>query len=267
MFIYCIVPGGDLKCNFIKIGTCIDSNSLYKRYNTYYGSDLNIHYVSVKNKNVEKCIHNKLKTLGLHLKNELFIYNEIYNFDYYVNILDEYKNDHLDHIFEFFAYICNKKMNNITYIMEKYKEKWKYFEKIESFIYYNKHEFKKIWMHYLMFCDTQLIQVFNRKNELKHYIINMNKTIFINKPYIFEITENFIKIVLKNKINFKEYISKKYNVIINIRKKSTFEKILDNSNMSNEEIIKFISSCNNNDETNDNYIFNNHLNLFDFLKI
>lgn len=61
MFVYCILPDKILKSNFVKIGYCTDYKNLKKRYITYYGTDIRIFYVKVKEKSVEKNIHKELK--------------------------------------------------------------------------------------------------------------------------------------------------------------------------------------------------------------
>lgn len=80
MYLYCVAPYGKLKSNFIKIGFCSDFESLNRRYITYYGSSFRSYYVKISERKVEKDIFNKLTKLGLHLENELFIYNKKYDF-------------------------------------------------------------------------------------------------------------------------------------------------------------------------------------------
>lgn len=80
MYVYCVCPYGKLKSNFIKIGFCTNIESLDKRYCTYYGSSYRSYYIKTNDKTQENVIHNGLKKMGLHIENELFIYNEIYDF-------------------------------------------------------------------------------------------------------------------------------------------------------------------------------------------
>lgn len=90
MFVYCICPDGKLKSNFIKIGSCTKIESLKKRYGTYYGSSNKSYYIKINNKiSLENIVHKKLKDLNLHIENELFIYNEIYDFDFYIKQINK----------------------------------------------------------------------------------------------------------------------------------------------------------------------------------
>lgn len=68
MYVYCICPNGKLKSNFIKIGLCKEFGSLKKR---------------------QKIIHKNFKNMNLHIENELFIYNEKYDFNFYVQQINE----------------------------------------------------------------------------------------------------------------------------------------------------------------------------------
>jgi hypothetical protein len=78
MYIYCILPFGKLKSNFIKI------ESLKRRYGTYYGSSHKSYHIRVNCLSLESIIHKKLKDMNLHIENELFMYNELYDFNFYV---------------------------------------------------------------------------------------------------------------------------------------------------------------------------------------
>lgn len=105
MYIYCICPYQKIKPNFIKIGSCTNINSLKKRYSTYYGFSHRSYHVKVDNNSFETIIHKKLKDMDLHIENELFIYNEIYDFYFYVQQLNELRNnkdenDNLNDIFK-----------------------------------------------------------------------------------------------------------------------------------------------------------------------
>lgn len=93
MFIYCICPFGKLKSNFIKIGLCTNPDSLKKRYSTYYGASYKCYYIKANESSFEKKIHKKLKKQGLHIENELFVYNENYNFNFYIQQLNEIYNE------------------------------------------------------------------------------------------------------------------------------------------------------------------------------
>jgi hypothetical protein len=53
------------------------SENLNKRYGTYYGSSFRYYYVELSDKISENNIHENLRNLGLHIENELFIYNDI----------------------------------------------------------------------------------------------------------------------------------------------------------------------------------------------
>lgn len=90
MFVYCICPEGKLKSNFIKIGSCRKIESLKKRYGTYYGLSNKSYYIKVNSKiSLENIVHKKLKDINLHIENELFIYNEIYDFDFYIKQINK----------------------------------------------------------------------------------------------------------------------------------------------------------------------------------
>lgn len=89
MYIYCIAPSGVIIPNFIKIGFCRDFNNLKKRYKTYYGNSNISYHVKVNDKKQEFVIHNELKKMGLHIENELFKYNDEYNYKFYKDMLNE----------------------------------------------------------------------------------------------------------------------------------------------------------------------------------
>lgn len=256
MFVYCILPDEILKCNFIKIGYCINSETLKKRYSTYYGSELKIYYVKVKSKNIEKYIHEELKKKGLHLRNELFIYNDRFNFEFYSGVLDEFDCNYnfykckQEHIFKFYIYISTININKKTYNIKKEDNEWKYYEKIESIIYVNNSDIEMIWSYYLLFCRYQFRQYYKNKEQFKYYI----KSIFLNKENIeyknciLEVKENEIKNTIINNIDFKDFILNKYNIIVIIDKKHIFEKLLDTTIYISR--IEFLSLINNN-----NYYF------------
>lgn len=89
MYVYCICPDGKLKSNFIKIGSCKNFESLKRRYSTYYGLSHKSYYIEVNNSSLEKIIHKNFKNMDLHIENELFIYNENYNFNFYKQKIKE----------------------------------------------------------------------------------------------------------------------------------------------------------------------------------
>lgn len=93
MFIYCICPFGKLKSNFIKVGLCTNPESLKKRYSTYYGASYKCYYIKINDSSFEKKIHKRLKKQGLHIENELFVYNEKYDFSFYIQQLNEISNE------------------------------------------------------------------------------------------------------------------------------------------------------------------------------
>jgi hypothetical protein len=89
MYVYFIIPSEKLKPNFIKIGFSNDFNSLKKRYSTYYGFNHISYHVKVNDKTQEIDIHNELKDNKLHIENELFVYDDNYNYEFYKDKLDE----------------------------------------------------------------------------------------------------------------------------------------------------------------------------------
>lgn len=130
MYLYCVTPYKNLKSNFIKIGFCNDIKSLNKRYTTYYGKSFRYYYVKINDKKEEKDIHENLRIMGLHIENELFKYYDIYDFYFYVQLLNNFSNEKEDikrsniikenifedykkeHLFNFFIYIFEKKQIN-----------------------------------------------------------------------------------------------------------------------------------------------------------
>jgi hypothetical protein len=269
MYIYCATPYGKLKSNFIKIGFCTDWISLNKRYGTYYGTSFRSHYVKVEDKSSENIVHEKLKVLGLHLENELFIYDDIHDFYFYVQVLNNFKNDDykdiinydniylgLDqnnednliynykhyHIFEFFIYISNKNINKKIFTKEKINKNWKYHELTESNIYYDG-SFDNIWKNYLLYCNTQLEQHYKIKSKLKEFIQSIFNKKIMYENYLFEIKEKYVKIVLKCEIEFKKYIFGKYDIIMDSMQNEKFEMYLDkNINMSEKELINMLNN-------------------------
>lgn len=122
MYIYCIAPYGKLESNFIKIGFCTKIETLKKRYTTYYGSSHRSYYIKVKHSTYEDIIHKRLKALGLHIENELFVYNKVNDFYFYVQQLNELnsieskiiKNDKVNN-----SKNIVKKLNNIDVMFKK----------------------------------------------------------------------------------------------------------------------------------------------------
>lgn len=89
MYIYCIFPCGKLKSNFIKIGSCTKIESLKRRYSTYYGSTHKSYYIKVNRLSLGTIIHKKLKDMNLHMENELFMYNELYDLNFYIQQINK----------------------------------------------------------------------------------------------------------------------------------------------------------------------------------
>lgn len=121
MYVYCICPHGNLKTNFIKIGICTKPESLKKRYTTYYGYSYKYYCVKVENTESEYIIHRKLKEQRLHIENELFVYNEKYDFSFYVQQLNEiHKEDEYSEIEDVVrkVKILNIKKDSINRIVE-----------------------------------------------------------------------------------------------------------------------------------------------------
>lgn len=262
MFVYCISPDEILKCNFIKIGYCINHENLKKRYKTYYGSELKIYYVKVKTKNIEKYIHEELKKQGLHLRNELFIYNNKFNFEFYSGVLNEFNCNYdfykckQEHIFKFYVYISITNINKKIYNIKRENNEWKYYEKTESIIYVNNEDIELIWSYYLLFCRYQFRQYYKNKEQFKYYI----KSLFLNKENIkyknciLEVRENEIINTIINNINFNDFILNKYNIIVNTDKKHHFEKLLDTTiYISKFKILRLI---------NDNKYYYPYINIY-----
>lgn len=111
MYLYCIAPYGKLESNFIKVGFCTKIESLKKRYSTYYGSSHRCYYVEINHSCYEDKIHQKLKKMGLHIENELFVYNRVNDFYFYVQQLNEVKSNEFDY--------C---INNVKNTKEKFQQ-------------------------------------------------------------------------------------------------------------------------------------------------
>lgn len=114
MYVYCVCPNEKFKSKFIKIGFCKDKSTLKKRYTTCYGSSFRYYVLKVQNKIVECEIHKLLIYIGLHLENELFVCDNYYNFNFYVQLLN--KCVYLENINTF----ENKNNYDIIYNIKKY---------------------------------------------------------------------------------------------------------------------------------------------------
>lgn len=128
MFLYCITPYEKLESNFIKVGICENICLLKDRYSTYYGESCRYYYVKIKDKISEIKIHKKLKDLGLHLENELFSYNKVYDFYFYIKMLKDFENADGDN---------NDNCSDTTLIFNKKEEK----KETDLYIYEQKHMF------------------------------------------------------------------------------------------------------------------------------
>lgn len=264
MYIYCICPYGKIKPNFIKIGSCTNINSLKKRYSTYYGLSHRSYYVKVDNNSFETIIHKKLKDMNLHIENELFIYNEIYDFYFYIQQLNELKNNKNDednkinnifnklsissdeseddynfdydkyyvekqiHIFNFLKYLFKRKISNkdIYYNIKIYNGKFEYYQDSNFIVF---HLDKKLWIYYLSFCDIQDEQFCKKKKKLKELIqsmvINVNEVVF--KGYCFKFNNEYVEGAFSHyKITFEKYIENKYNLILNEKYRNDFENYI-----------------------------------------
>lgn len=208
MFIYCISPYKKVECNFIKVGICEDITLLKSRYITYYGNSCRYYYIKIKNRNDENNIHDKLKRLGLHLENEIFLLNKEYDFYFYVQILKEFEiidleekpikiiiNENIyilkrNHLFDFLIYVCEKLFGADN----------------KTIIYYSKkNKMEKIWKHYLTFC-INIKQYYGSKSILKKNIqsIVFGDSIINHKNYKIEFKIN--EIIITNL----KYINNKY---------------------------------------------------------
>lgn len=272
MYLYCVCPHGELESNFIKIGICEDFNSLKKRYTTYYGNSFRKHHVYVDDISSEKFIHEKLKNKNLHIEKELYKYNKIHDFHFYVQQLNEIESNKIDtnntkinklsiseklnelnnndedyskyynykqiHVLEFLNYYLDK-----IYIKKVYEadyfdstDNWYYSESSQSdtIIYYkSKLEFDNIWVYYISFCNNNK-QIYKSKNKLKEIIQSM---VITNrhmqyKKYIFEFKENCISSELSSEIDFNKYMLKKYGLNIDIKYKPIFEEYMLTNNIS-----------------------------------
>lgn len=193
MFLYCITPNNNVMCNFIKIGICKDIITLKSRYITYYGDSCIYYYIKVINKSDENNVHEKLKKLGLHLENELFILNKEYNYDFYKKILKEFEKS--DSNSDIYTLKRNFVLDFIIYI---YKKKLKF--ENEYIINYKKDRYEEIWKTYLIF-SINTNKYITDKRILKKYIQSM---IYCDNPIIYKnynIDFNSNEIIIK-RLNF-----------------------------------------------------------------
>lgn len=213
MFLYCITPYKKMKCNFIKVGVCENIELLKGRYMTYYGENCRYYYVKIRNKEEETQIHIKLKNLGLHIENELFLLNEEYDFYFYIQMLKKFEIYNSEDNFIKTTpgddiYIL-KKNNMLDFIIEMYKNIIILENKIVNSIiitYDKKCDMEKLWKCYLNFCINNK-KYYNTKSILKK---NIQAMVYYDNP-----------IKYKNyKIEFKmdEIIVTEFN---NIKKKYT----------------------------------------------
>lgn len=220
MFLYCITPYKKLECNFIKVGICEDISLLKGRYVTYYGDSCRYYYVNVETKIDEKNIHKKLKDLGLHLENELFVFNKEHDFYFYTKILkefeltktSEYKNKIVSNLNKDNIYTLRK--NNIfDFIIYIYKKPLDKFEDKKIISYFKKNDIENLWKSYLDFCINNK-QFYESRNILKK---NIQSLVYYDNPTIYKcykIDFKMDKIIVK-KIDLKnKYIKYKNKMIL-----------------------------------------------------
>lgn len=264
MFIYCISPYKRLECNFIKIGFCEDISLLKGRYITYYGESCRYYYVKISNKNDEQKIHKKLKDLGLHLENEIFLLNKEYDFYFYVQILKNFditifENNPIKNYINNDIHIL-KRNHFLDFLIHIYK-KTNNLKKEIKINYSKKEEIENIWKLYLSFC-INIKQYYNTKTILKRYMQSMfyydNPINYQYYKINFEIEEIIIEkisqnnkyIQCKNKLKILllyEYIKIRRRKIVNYIKyminiplhENIVQNIIKNiSYVKNEENIK-----------------------------
>lgn len=270
MFLYCISPHEKIEGNFIKIGICENISLLKDRYKTYYGDSCRYHYVNVESKKCENKLHNELKKLGLHLENELFSYNKIYDFYFYVQMLKKFENvnndnDYLNtslinnnkleeskvdlytyeekHMFDFIINMFEKLQSKKKFDIEWNYDIYKYYEKNEVIIpYYKKSEIETTWLYYLSF-SIKTKQYYKTKNILKK---NIQSMIYGNNPVIYKeykiyFESNNIIIFIIDEINLEKFVLGECNIVINNKYIKNIENYVNkNINKTKEEIIKYI---------------------------
>jgi hypothetical protein len=111
MYIYFICPSGKLESNFIKIGICENPESLKKRYSTYYGTNYKSYYLKISNMYFEKNIQENLKKQGLHIENELFIYNKKYDINFYIQQINKFHDEEMENIIKKLNILSIKNIN------------------------------------------------------------------------------------------------------------------------------------------------------------
>lgn len=274
MFIYCITPYNKLESNFIKIGFSEDISLLQKRYSTYYGKCCRYYHVRVKDKMAEVNIHNKLKDIGLHLENELYTYNKIYDFYFYIKMLKKFEHfneliinrkDETDlhennHIFDFIISLFEI-LNPLKKINIEFKNKSYKFYKNENLIipYFSNSDIEELWKYYKnCYINSDIfyksIEIFKTKMKLMTYI---NKPI-IYKKYKISFKTNYIKISIIHEINFEDFLKEE---CINIDNKHTnflIENIKTKDNMTKDELLKYIYYYNTS-----SYIYTKNMLTFD----
>ncbi len=181
MYLYCITPYDKIESNFIKVGICENISIQKNRYNTYYGESCRYHYVEVDDKSYENIIHNELKNIGVHLENELFLYNKKYDFFFYTQILENIRKSAnisiLSNTFQDKNYV-HKQRHMFDFIVDTFlkiskKEGIKSTFTNEIIISYNnKNDIEKLWLYYLAFCIKNK-QIYKSKNVLKNNIQSM----------------------------------------------------------------------------------------------
>lgn len=191
--------------------------------------------------------------MGLHLKNELFICNDKFDFNFYSEVLNEFNHNYdfikykKEHFFKFIIYTSIKNINTKNYNVKKKNNEWLYFEKSEFIFYINNENIEFLWSYYILFCNVQFKKYFENKYQLEFYIksLFLNEKIINYKDCILENQENEIKSTILKRIEFKDFIFNKYNFIVNEDKKDTFEKRIDKIiYISKDEILRLINNNN-----------------------
>lgn len=201
MYLYCICPYGNLKSNFIKIGICTKPDSLKKRYTTYYGSSYKNYYIKVENSNFENIIHRKLKNKGLHIENELFIYNEKYNFTFYIQQLNEINKEDEDEYSE-----IEDVVRRVNILDIKKDTKIKIVNKENTKIYDDNIEIENNFINnYKEFIKKNVVKIPKTINKIEDILLDFKEIkedccLYINIPGLYEITNklNIFKNILEN---------------------------------------------------------------------
>lgn len=194
MFLYCITPYKKMKCNFIKVGICENIELLKGRYITYYGENCRYYYVKIKDKKEELKLHIKLKGMGLHIENELFLLNDEYDFYFYIQMLKKFEIYNSEDFIKKIQYddIHTLKKNNIfDFIIEMYKNIiFLENKKADNIIitYDKKCDMEKLWKCYLNFCINNK-KYYNTKGILKKTIQSM---VYYDNP-IKDVSQNNVQ--------------------------------------------------------------------------